>query len=84
MTADSKRTGKKKTADATDPAVIARAYHNMLEGHPDGQAILADLLANFYDRTSVTNPVDPSATLVMEGERRVVLYILAKCAEGQK
>jgi hypothetical protein len=70
-----------KKESAGVPAVI---YYNVFQGHPDGQKILDELAAKFYDRTSVSNPVDPNATLVLEGQRQVILFILAKCSEGQK
>lgn len=59
-------------------------YYNVFQGTPDGQKILDELSARFYDRTSVTNPVDPNATLVLEGQRQVVLFIIEQCAKGQK
>lgn len=63
---------------------LAKSYYNIFQGNPDGQKILEDLSKKFYDRSSVTNPVDPHATLVLEGQRQVILFILLKCAEAQK
>ena len=71
----------KKKPSADIPAVI---YYNIFQGHKDGQKILDELSKKFYDRTSVSNPVDPNATLVLEGQRQVVLFIIQKCLEGQK
>ncbi len=79
-----KTTAGKDDAATQAQAALARTYHNLFEGHADGQAILTDLSQKFYDRSSVTSPVDPNATLVMEGQRQVVLYIIQQCAEGQK
>jgi hypothetical protein len=72
------------TSEKKEAGVPAKIYYSMFQGHPDGQKILDELAQKFYDRSSITNPVDPNATLVMEGERRVILFILGKCAEGQK
>ena len=44
---------------------------------PDGEAVLADLIARFADRTSIV-PGDPYATHAREGAREVVLYILKR------
>lgn len=66
---------------------LDRIFHGIFQGHPDGQRIWLDLQYKFHDRTSVTNPVDANATLVLEGQRQVVLYIMSRisrCAEGQK
>ena len=71
----------KKRAGADIPAEL---YYNIFQGHPDGMQILEELSRKFYDRTSISNPVDPHATLVMEGQRQVVLFIIQKCVEGQK
>ena len=71
---------KKETGTGAVPANI---YYNIFQGHADGQKILDELAVKFYDRTSISNPVDPNATLVMEGQRQVILFILAKCSEGQ-
>jgi len=70
--------------EKTPGVVPAELYTSLFQNHPDGQRILDELAAKFYDRTSVGNPVDPNATLVMEGQRQVILFIIAKCAEGQK
>jgi len=66
------------------PGIPAELYFNMFQGHPDGQKILDELAALFYDRTSISNPVDPHATLVLEGQRQVILFILTRCADAQK
>ena len=52
----------------------------------DGEAVLDDLTKRFLSRTSVAKVdgvVDPNMTLVNEGAREVVLYIL-KRIEGAK
>jgi len=62
----------------------AKIYFNIFQGHQDGQDILQELSMRFYDRTSISSPVDPNATLVLEGQRQVLLFIMQKCAEGQR
>lgn len=46
---------------------------------PDGQAVLADLVARFSSRSSIV-PNDPYATHAREGAREVVLYIQKRIA----
>lgn len=65
-------------------AVPAVTYFNVFQGTKDGQEILTHLASKFHDRTSVSDPVDPNKTLVLEGQRQVILFIIAQCAEGQK
>jgi hypothetical protein len=58
---------------------LDQLFFNIFEGHQDGQRILQDLQQKFYDRTSVAGyPVDVNATLVKEGERNVVLYLMSR------
>jgi hypothetical protein len=77
---------KKKVDDQLGPGapVPAVSYYNIFQSNPDGQKILDELSRLYYDRSSITNPVDANATLVLEGQRQVVLWIIQKCAEGQK
>jgi hypothetical protein len=62
-------------------------YYSVFEGHPDGQRILLDLQSKFYDRTSIVQrtdgSVDEHATLVREGERNVMIYIMQRLSRFQ-
>jgi len=64
---------------------LDQLFFNVFQGHPDGVKILMDLSHLFYDRTSVVgSPVDVSATLVHEGERNVILYIMGRISRFQE
>lgn len=63
-------------------------YYGVFEGHPDGAKIFADLASKFYDRTSVSQLADGSvdihASMVREGERIVILYIMQRLSRYQE
>jgi hypothetical protein len=64
---------------------LDQLFFNVFQGHPDGVKIFTDLSHLFYDRTSVMGfPVDVNATLVREGERNVVLYIMSRISRFQE
>jgi hypothetical protein len=63
---------------------LDQMFYNIFAGNSDGEKIFMDLSHKFYDRTSVVgSPVDVSATLVREGERNVVLYIMGRLSRLQ-
>jgi hypothetical protein len=59
-----------------------RQYYDLFQQNLDGQAILIELSAVFYDRQSFDK--DPYQTAFNEGQRAVVHYILQKISQGQQ
>lgn len=55
-----------------DPLV----YRRIFQSDPDGQKIMEELLARFYDRSSIGE--DPYQTYRKEGQRDVLFFILEK------
>ncbi len=86
--------GNSEQVDETKKKILAaqkaeqqldQLFYNVFEGHKDGQAIMRDLSNRFYDRTSVVgSPVDANATLVNEGARNVLLYIMLRLSRFQE
>lgn len=66
----------------------ARVYFDIFQMNPAGMSILEELSMLFNDRPSVVKrndgSVDANGTLVKEGERNPIIYIINKCAEAQK
>lgn len=58
---------------------LLQAYKSMFESD-SGKAVLADLKAAFYERTSLHENVN--LVVANEGKRFVVLYILSKLEEA--
>lgn len=75
---------KRKEAEKQEQQ-LDQLYFNLFDGHKEGQDILRDLMHRFYDRSSVVgSPVDVAGTMVREGERNVVLYIMARISSFQE
>jgi ABC-type xylose transport system substrate-binding protein len=82
--ANSDKAADRKLAAQRAEELLDQLFFNIFEGHQDGQRILQDLQQHFYDRTSVAGtPVDANATLVGEGQRQVVLYIMGRIIRFQ-
>jgi len=82
---DSNKLAEKKQAAQKAEEQLDQLFFSIFQGHKDGQAIMRDLSHKFYDRTSVVgSPVDANATLVREGERNVLLYIMLRISSAQK
>ena len=60
---------------------LASLYYKVFTS-PDGEDILADLMQQFYDRSSIV-PGDPHMTHAREGAREVVLYIKQMMEEAE-
>lgn len=58
-----------------EPAV----YRRIFEQHPEGEAILADLVRRFYDQPSFV-PGQPDVVAYREGRRAVLAFILQQIA----
>lgn len=57
-------------------------YHRLFQQDADGVAILEELAARYYDRSSYVAG-DPHATSFNEGARSVILYILQRAASPE-
>ena len=62
-----------------DPSIYSRIFQQ----DKDGQAILDELAALFYDRPSYTKG-DPYETAFKEGQRSVIALIIRKCGLSQE
>lgn len=55
-----------------------KIYNRIFQQDKDGQSILDELAAMFYDRPSYVRG-DPYETAYKEGQRAVVLFLIRKC-----
>jgi len=62
-----------------DPSI----YNRIFQRDKDGEAILAELSALFYDRPSYTKG-DTHETAFKEGQKSVVAFLIRKCGLAQE
>ena len=76
------KTADQVRIDAKQNDITYKQAFNSIYGH----AVLTDLKARFGDKTCVAlkdGVVDVNRTLINEGAREVVLYILARIKKGE-
>lgn len=62
---------------------VAKMYYRIFQQDKDGQAILDELAALFYDRQSYVKG-DSYETAFKEGQRSIVAFIINKCGQINK
>lgn len=55
-----------------------KIYYRIFQEDKDGQGIITELAARFYDRPSYVKG-DPYETAFKEGQRSVVAFLIRKC-----
>jgi hypothetical protein len=62
---------------------LLQAYTSLFKGSPNGELVLKDLRAQFFER-SVVVPEDKFGTIINAAKHDVVTYVLAMIEEGER